>query len=106
MTFQLGTNSMKNMEGIDDRLIDIAELAITLSPVDFGIPSTGGFRTTEDQAALYTAGKSKADGRTNLSYHQTAKAIDLFVLHPKERQAGTFSTLQQSPQLCCKLPRN
>ena len=78
MTFQLGTNSMKNMEGIDDRLIDIAELAITLSPVDFGIPSTGGFRTTEDQAALYTAGKSKADGRTNLSYHQTAKAIDVF----------------------------
>ena len=61
MTFQLGTNSMRNMEGIDDRLIDIAELAITLSPVDFGIPSTGGFRTTEDQAALYTAGKSKAD---------------------------------------------
>jgi len=78
MTFQLGKISMKNMEGIDDRLIDIVELAITISPIDFGVPSSGGFRSTEDQASLYTAGKSKADGRTNLSYHQTGKAIDLF----------------------------
>ena len=78
MTFQLGKNSMKNMEGIDDRLIDIAELAITLSPVDFGIPSTGGFRSTQDQAELYASGKSKCDGTTNKSYHQTGKALDVF----------------------------
>ena len=78
MTFQLGKNSMKNMEGIDDRLIDIVELAITISPIDFGIPSSGGFRTTEDQAKLYTAGKSKCDGRDNKSYHQTGKAVDVF----------------------------
>ena len=78
MTFQLGKNSMKNMEGIDDRLIDIAELAITLSPVDFGIPSSGGFRSTQDQAELYTSGKSKCDGTTNKSYHQTGKALDVF----------------------------
>ena len=78
MTFQLGTNSMKNMEGIDDRLIDIAELAITLSPIDFGIPSSGGFRSTQDQAELYTSGKSKCDGTTNKSYHQTGKALDVF----------------------------
>lgn len=78
MTFQLGKNSMKNMEGIDDRLIDIVELAITISPIDFGIPSSGGFRSTEDQAKLYTAGKSKCDGRNNKSYHQTGKAVDVF----------------------------
>ena len=78
MTFQLGTNSMKNMEGIDDRLIDIAELAIKLSPIDFGIPSTGGFRSTQDQAELYASGKSKCDGSTNKSYHQTGKALDVF----------------------------
>ena len=69
---------MKNMEGIDDRLIDIVELAITISPIDFGIPSSGGFRSTEDQAKLYTAGKSKCDGRDNKSYHQTGKAVDVF----------------------------
>jgi len=78
MGFQLGKNSMKNMEGIDDRLIDIAELAITLSPIDFGIPSDGGFRDEACQAKLYTAGKSKCDGRTNKSYHQTGKALDVF----------------------------
>ena len=78
MSFQLGKNSMKNMEGIDDRLIDIAELAIALSPIDFGVPSSGGFRSTQDQAELYTSGKSKCDGRTNKSYHQTGKALDVF----------------------------
>ena len=78
MTFQLGKNSMKNMEGIDDRLIDIAELAISFSPIDFGIPSDGGFRDETCQAKLYTAGKSKCDGRNNKSYHQTGKAVDVF----------------------------
>tara|TARA_B110000240_G_scaffold159192_1_gene177499 strand:+ start:689 stop:1081 length:393 start_codon:yes stop_codon:yes gene_type:complete len=78
MGFELGKNSIKNMAGIDDRLIDIAELAITLSPIDFGIPSSGGLRSIEDQAALYTSGKSKCDGRTNKSYHQTGKAIDVY----------------------------
>ena len=78
MGFELGKNSINNMAGIDDRLIDIAELAITLSPIDFGIPSSGGLRSIEDQAALYTSGKSKCDGRTNKSYHQTGKAIDVY----------------------------
>ena len=83
MTFQLGTNSMRNMEGIDDRLIDIAELAISFSPIDFGIPSDGGFRDETCQAKLYTAGKSKCDGRTNKSYHQSGKALDVFCLTPE-----------------------
>jgi len=76
--FQLGKNSVINMAGIDSRLMDIVEVAIKLSNIDFGIPSSGGLRTTEDQAALFTAGKSKCDGRTNKSYHQTGKAIDVY----------------------------
>ena len=83
MGFQLGKNSIKNMEGIDGRLIDIAELAITLSPIDFGIPSDGGWRSQDCQAKLYNAGKSKCDGKNNLSYHQSGKAIDLFCLTPE-----------------------
>ncbi len=59
--FQLGKNSVINMAGIDSRLMDIVEVAIKLSNIDFGIPSSGGLRTTEDQAALFTAGKSKCD---------------------------------------------
>jgi|TARA_B110000971_G_scaffold215949_1_gene250224 peptidoglycan L-alanyl-D-glutamate endopeptidase CwlK len=76
--FQLGKNSVINMAGIDSRLMDIVEVAIKLSNIDFGIPSSGGLRTTEDQAALFTAGKSKCDGRTNKSYHQTGKAVDVY----------------------------
>ena len=78
MGFQLGKNSINNMEGIDDRLIDIVELAITISPIDFGVPSSGGFRSTQDQAELYTSGKSKCNGTDNKSYHQTGKAVDVF----------------------------
>jgi len=78
MSFKLGKNSIINLTGVDGRLVEIADLAITLSNIDFGIPSTGGLRTTEDQAKLFTDGKSKADGVNNKSYHQTGKAVDLY----------------------------
>tara|TARA_R110002095_G_scaffold22086_1_gene23874 strand:+ start:956 stop:1345 length:390 start_codon:yes stop_codon:yes gene_type:complete len=78
MGFQLSNNSMMNLAGVDDRLIDIADVAIKLSPIDFGIPSTGGLRTTEDQAKLFEEGVSKADGVNNKSYHQTGKALDVY----------------------------
>ena len=78
MGFQLSNNSMMNLEGVDGRLIDIADVAIKLSPIDFGIPSTGGLRTTEDQAKLFEEGVSKADGVNNKSYHQTGKALDVY----------------------------
>tara|TARA_R110002126_G_scaffold103710_1_gene236822 strand:- start:2261 stop:2650 length:390 start_codon:yes stop_codon:yes gene_type:complete len=78
MSFKLSNNSMDNLKGIDRRLIDIAELAITLTNIDFGIPSTGGLRTTEDQAKLYEAGVSQADGVNNKSYHQSGKALDVY----------------------------
>jgi len=76
--FKLGQNSLNNRAGVDPRLIEISDLAISLSNIDFGIPSTGGLRTTEDQAKLFTSGVSKADGRNNKSYHQTGKAIDVY----------------------------
>ena len=78
MSFKLGANSLKNRAGVDSRLIEISDLAISLSNIDFGIPSTGGLRTEADQAKLYTSGASKADGRTNKSYHQTGLALDVY----------------------------
>ena len=78
MGFKLGSNSLINREGIDPRLIKISDLAITISNVDFGIPSTGGLRTTKDQVALFTSGVSKCDGRIKKSYHQTGRAIDVY----------------------------
>jgi|TARA_R110000803_G_scaffold206530_1_gene273853 peptidoglycan L-alanyl-D-glutamate endopeptidase CwlK len=76
--FKLGTNSINNLAGVDGRLIDIADLAITLSNIDFGIPSTGGLRTEAVQAKLFADGVSKADGVNNKSYHQSGKALDVY----------------------------
>ena len=76
--FKLGKNSLKNRAGVDPRLIEISDRAIQLSIIDFGVPSLGGLRTATDQAKLFTAGKSKCDGRVNLSYHQSGKAMDLY----------------------------
>ena len=76
--FSLGKKSIENLIGVDDDLIDIVELAIEITKVDFGIPSTGGYRVEAEQAKLFTAGLSKADGRVNKSKHQTGRAVDVF----------------------------
>lgn len=76
--FKLGKSSINNRAGVDPRLIEISDLAIRLSNIDFGIPSTGGLRTEADQAKLYTSGDSKCDGRTSKSYHQTGLALDVY----------------------------
>jgi len=76
--FKLSQNSLNNRSGVDPRLIEISDRAIQLSIVDFGIPSSGGLRTASDQAALFAAGKSKADGSTHKSYHQTGLALDVY----------------------------
>lgn len=76
--FKLSQNSLNNIAGVDPRLLMIVQHAIKISNIDFGIPSSGGLRTTEDQAKLFTAGKSRADGRTHKSYHQTGKAVDVY----------------------------
>ena len=86
--FKLGANSLNNRAGVDPRLIEIDDRAIQITVIDYGHPSSGGLRTTEDQAALYTAGKSMADGRTNKSYHQTGRALDVFGIDPDTGKAS------------------
>ena len=66
------------MRGVDDRLQDIAHEALRISPIDFGIPETGGLRSVEVQEYLYNSGRSKADGRLKRSYHQTGRALDVY----------------------------
>ena len=56
-------------------------LALVLLTLAFQV--TGGSRDEACQAKLYTAGKSKCDGRTNKSYHQSGKALDVFCLTPE-----------------------
>lgn len=78
MSFSFGTKSKQNMEGVDPSMIEIAELAIQLTVIDFGIPPDGGVRTAKRQNELFEAGKSKANGFTSLSRHQSGEALDFY----------------------------
>lgn len=78
MPFKFSERSKQNMAGVDPRLIRIAEMAIEITRVDFGIPSDGGIRTAARQNELFKAGKSKLDGYNKKSEHQSGKALDFY----------------------------
>lgn len=78
MTFKFSTTSLVRRANVDKRLIEISDLALEISTVDFGIPKSGGLRTAEEQRALYDAEKSNCDGTVKLSNHQTGKALDVY----------------------------
>ena len=77
-TYQLSARSKQRREGVDPRLIEIDDLAMELTLVDFGHPSDAGLRTAERQHELYKAGKSACDGYKKRSNHQDAKALDFY----------------------------
>ena len=108
--FKFSKASNERKAEVDYRLQQIANLAITLTAVDFGIPPYGGMRTTEEQYKLYTEGKSRADGTHKLSYHQSGKALDFYAYvdgkaswHPGHLAMVAAAMLQASAQLGYKL---
>ena len=78
MSFKLSDKSKQRRAGIEPRLIEISDLAIQISVIDFGIPGDGGIRTAERQNELFEDGKSKADGYGKLSEHQSGNALDFY----------------------------
>lgn len=78
MSFSFGKRSYERMEGIDQRMIEIAEGALQITKIDFGIPGDGGLRTQQRQYELFLEGKSKADGTRKKSNHQSGRALDVF----------------------------
>ena len=76
--FILSQKSLNSRAGVNSKLIEIDDLALTISKIDFGIPEYGGFRTAEVQQMLFNTNKSKADGVNNLSYHQSGNALDFY----------------------------
>ncbi len=76
--YQLSSKSKQRREGVDPRLVEISDLAIQITVVDFGHPADSGKRTAERQNELYLDGKSKADGYNKLSRHQSGKALDFY----------------------------
>jgi hypothetical protein len=69
--FVLGARSLKNLVGVDQRLVDVVRRAIEITPIDFTVLE--GLRTKERQAELVAAGKSQ----TLNSRHLTGDAVDL-----------------------------
>jgi peptidoglycan LD-endopeptidase CwlK len=69
--FRLSQRSRKNLVGVKQPLIDVVDLAIQLTKVDFGVIE--GVRTQERQKELVTAGASQ----TMNSKHLTGDAVDV-----------------------------
>jgi hypothetical protein len=76
--FKFSKRSRERMVGVNSKLISVAEEALLLSKVDFGVAQYGGFRREDEQHKLFLEGKSKADGLYKKSYHQSGNALDVF----------------------------
>jgi len=74
MPFKFSKFSLKNLEGVNPKLVDAANQAIAISTVDFAI--TEGLRTLDRQKKLLADGFSK----TLNSKHLTGEAIDVIAL--------------------------
>lgn len=70
--FRFGNTSLKRLVGVNPKLVEVANLAIKLCSIDFGIRE--GVRSYEDQLYYYNTGKSK----TLKSKHLTGDALDCY----------------------------
>jgi len=78
MSFKFSQKSLNVIAGVNPDLQAVCMRAIEISKVDFGIPSSGGIRTAEEQNKLFHDGKSKLDGYKKKSKHQSGNAIDVY----------------------------
>ena len=78
MTFKLSARSQERLNGVDNRIFNIVELALTITQVDFGIPEHGGLRGAREQRKLFDKMLSKCDGIEIESEHQSGLAFDIF----------------------------
>ena len=81
--YKLSESSKAHREGIDPKLIEISDLAITITLVDFGHDKFAGLREADIQNKLFRDGKSDCDGFIDISEHQAAddglgKALDFY----------------------------
>ena len=71
MTFKLSNRSLRNLEGVDSRLVEVVKTAIQITAIDFAV--TEGLRTRERQMELVARGASK----TMKSKHLEGLAVDV-----------------------------
>ena len=68
--------SYQHLFSAHPNLIEVADLALACSPVDFGISC--GFRGEDAQIAAFGAGKSKLTWPNSLHNHMPSSAVDFF----------------------------
>ena len=80
--YKFGKGSLSKLESVHHDLVKILKLAITRTPVDFGISE--GHRSIERQNELYNQGKSKIDGINKKGKHNynPSLAVDIYAYHP------------------------
>lgn len=71
MAFKFGEKSLRELEGVNPRLVAVVHRALELCEVDFAV--TDGLRTREEQQELLEKGASQ----TLNSKHLTGDAVDL-----------------------------
>tara|TARA_B000000609_G_C24180982_1_gene358324 strand:+ start:1061 stop:1516 length:456 start_codon:yes stop_codon:yes gene_type:complete len=71
MAFKLSDRSLARLEGVEDSMRAVTELAIEYTKIDFGV--TCGLRTVEEQRELVEAGASQ----TMNSKHIPGLAVDV-----------------------------
>jgi len=79
---------MSRLSGVNPWLISVAERAIEITLIDFGIPQHGGKRSAEEQYQLFLNGVSRADGINDLSKHQPGDALDYYAIDPETGKAS------------------
>jgi peptidoglycan L-alanyl-D-glutamate endopeptidase CwlK len=78
MMYWFGNKSEERLKSVVIAMQHIMREAIKSSPIDFGIPEYGGWRSAEEQHQLFLDGKSTLDGYIKKSEHQDRKAIDIY----------------------------
>ena len=73
--FTFGKGSLANLEGTQDITQKLCKKALKYSTVDFSV--IDGFRTQQEQRAMYDKGASELDGTDLISDHQLGLAVDV-----------------------------
>lgn len=78
--FYLGKRSKVRLIGVDPRWLEIIQLALSISLIDFGIPADGGLRSASRQLEMFLDPdiETKCDGFNDISNHQTGLAVDFY----------------------------
>jgi peptidoglycan L-alanyl-D-glutamate endopeptidase CwlK len=92
--FHFGKTSAERLASCHKDLQAIMKLAISISPIDFGISE--GQRTTERQQELFREGKSRIDGISKMGMHNytPSMACDIYAYIPQNKKlAYDYGTL-------------